>query len=385
MWSSNRRRLLADQRDFRKWAKPELPPRRKSFILDGDCKVARLDGSDASGNMPTETVLNLVDPFQLQIRDPEVESVCLSRKDRSPEGYISSLELQGLGENRSITFDKHCVDHLRIYSVVSGRAMFNNCWIKTVEFGFNSQPTSRSFRGRAEFRECHIETLKLPTKSISHLNFECCTIGQIIAPSSHEESPFNGSISILDCILPEYHPELDPSALQGLRNLRHHLAALHNLPMASLIHAAELRLERRNQDHVTRAISWMYEALSKFGYSTARPMFSLGMALIGFAAIYAGLDGVTTVPPPKDQALVGYRANLSCDGWGGRFDCGILFSLNSMLNPFGIFSTSSPLIARSTLFLIVQMFQGLFSIVCLALLIVALQRRFRLSQSSAGN
>ena len=153
--------------------------------------------------------------------------------------------------------------------------------------------------------------------------------------------------------------------------MRAHMAALENAPMVSRFHQLEQSVERENLGGVDRFLSFGYKILSNYGSSSGKPLvWLLSLLLVTF--FLALLDGGSA-----SGELTGWQTSLQGEEWQAQVERAASLALQATLNPLGIFGTKGAVVAKSGWLACWLFVHGVFSALFIALLILAVRRRFK--------
>jgi hypothetical protein len=167
--------------------------------------------------------------------------------------------------------------------------------------------------------------------------------------------------------------EVDP---QGYRDARQDLLARNNVLAAAVFHSAELALDRRRERFANRFVSWIYELLSDYGNSIARPLVWFFVIILIVGAISAMFDLTMIGVPPHE--LVGWQMILCDPSWIGDVARSVTYALRAVVNPLNIFRTEPLVVSRSPLAAFGLTVLSLFGTLSLGLIVIGIRRRFKL-------
>ena len=165
---------------------------------------------------------------------------------------------------------------------------------------------------------------------------------------------------------------------QDYRNARINLQARGNQQAAGVFHAIEQSLERRSYPvGISRFLSWGYEVMADFGNSIARPIaWFFGLTVTGMGVEYATNDAV---PEQVVAATNGWRGALASPGPAWRLMRSAVLELRYVRDPLAFLSPRGLVASGSVWISSFLVWQSLLSLTALALLIIAVRRRFKLS------
>src|SRR5690348_16419954 len=165
----------------------------------------------------------------------------------------------------------------------SAQLQFQNCAIKEINCRDRDGASSS-----LTLIDCWIGNFNIGPKSLRYLEMKGGGVKRLQTPLPGEGNPFVGSVSIVSPV--KFSPDIENA--QAFRNLRHHLASIHNLEAASVFHSAEMRTLYKEQNGLDKLFNLTYRIFSDYGNSTIRPfilflffaavnclIFSLRMAL----------------------------------------------------------------------------------------------------------
>jgi len=196
-----------------------------------------------------------------------------------------------------------------------------------------------------------------------------------------------GNVRIVRTVF-DRHPQTDRSGgelasleepyPQDYRNARINLQARGNQQAAGVFHAIEQSLERRSYPvGISRFLSWCYEVMADFGNSIARPIaWFFGLTVTGMGVVCATNDAV---PEQVVAATNGWRGALASPGPAWRLMRSAVLELRYVRDPLAFLSPRGIVASGSVWVSSFLVWQSLLSLTALALLIIAVRRRFKLS------
>jgi len=228
--------------------------------------------------------------------------------------------------------------------------------------------------GNYELKDTWVGDFVISWKSIRSLKVEGGGIANINCPIPEGENPFIGSVQFSKVAFAR-KPSRRLTGPQPYRNMRAHMLRLQNAPMAGLFHSLEQAVERHaEQNPVNRGLSWFYQLLSDYGSSPARPLaWLLVLSILTFSVITIA-DGVAV---STDQ--IGWQAELCEPDWGARLKRSALLLGQGTLNPLGIFAAKGLVAAKNGWLAALLLVHGFCGAILVALFILAVRRRFKMS------
>lgn len=250
---------------------------------------------------------------------------------------------------------------------------FRNCRIRHLLL-----ESARTHAGpRLKFVDTFVETLEAKPLSVSELEVNGGGIFNWKIPTTYQENPFMGNVSFRNVYFPRRRRDGLRLGVQAYANLRHHLKSLENWQMADVAHAFELAASREGDIWPNRALSWWYERFSQFGRSALRPLVSI-VVLFSITWMVAFVTGGAVLAHPQSSGVyTGWRATLSQSDTAGIASRALVLAFQGLVNPLSIFGLRSLVVPRSGLLAVWVVLQSILSIVLIALLILAVRRRFR--------
>lgn len=223
---------------------------------------------------------------------------------------------------------------------------------------------------------CWIEQLDILNGGIGSLQVSGGGIYRIFcrAPGTN---PFGGSVHFDRSVYFPRSIEGAPERVQAYRNMRAHMLELENTLMVNRFHTLEQATERRLDRRYTfqRFVSWLYEMLSDYGASALRPLlWFLALLCLTTAILYLS-DGVETVSADEFR---GWQTALIGHSRSAAIHRAVALTMQSTLNPFGIFGPKGLVVARCSALEPWLLFHGLATTVLAALFILAIRRRFKM-------
>lgn len=222
-----------------------------------------------------------------------------------------------------------------------------------------------------------VGTLNINQANLIDMEGGCVLNIEVPAPGG-AINPLTGSIDFLNTFFPKNRKDYLLPGPQPYRNMRHHLRAIENGQMANLFHSAELAVERERDTGVNKFLSYAYQALSDFGSSAFRPIaWWFGIGILSTIIVFSTNGATPTFGADK---YPGWKAMLvadNCDFWTGVTKAAYL-SFSTMLNPLGLMGHRTLLVPSNGWIFIILVFQALLSAILIALMILAIRRRFKM-------
>lgn len=252
---------------------------------------------------------------------------------------------------------------------------FRDCCVSHIEASAREPLT----RLRIKLANTWLGCLWLRPASILSLDVSGGGILDIDCVPPGEKNPFVGSVSFNRVFLPRKKGVYGMPGAQPYRNLRYHLNALQNAPAASFVHSAEQGMERQDERLLNWLFSYLYELLSDYGASPARPIGWLIALWVCLTLTLFMFDGVEVGTKGMDP--VGWQASLIGDDWCNRLLRSVALSVQplSWLGALSSQGRTVQLVAANIWFQGALIFEGILSAVLLALFAFALRRRFRMA------
>lgn len=224
---------------------------------------------------------------------------------------------------------------------------------------------------------CWVRNLALTRLSIGTLDVIGGRIANFDCPMPGQGNPFDGSVTIVGTFVPRTKHGYQVAGAQPYRNMRFHLAAIQNAPASSFFHSAEQAMERDDERGVNWWLNYLYEKLSDYGSSPARPLWFLACLWIATTALLY-CDGVA-VSSIGDGAIGWQKALTGDDVWHQLFRSATL-GIQPISWVGGLTSQGRTVVlaANSVAMQLWLMFSGVFSAILIALFIFAVRRRFRM-------
>lgn len=247
-----------------------------------------------------------------------------------------------------------------------------NCKIKNLLFSTGGADTETKIL----IHNTEIFCIDMNMNSISDIKIINCTVFNIYCPTTYQENPFIGSVSLSGNFFPKSTKDFPLKNAQAYRNLRAHLLALQNTVAADKFHALEQAVERETDTLFNRIVSYVYEGLSDFGGSILRPVVWLLLLTVASVLLIVIIDGA--VRGLDLSVYQGWRAGLLENDTWGRVARAFTLGTQPLYNPLGIFGAKTLLVARSGWIAFWLSFQAFFSAVLVALTILSVRRRFKM-------
>jgi len=222
-----------------------------------------------------------------------------------------------------------------------------------------------------------IGTLNIDQANLIDMVGGCVLNIEVPAPGG-AINPLTGSVDFVNTFFPRNRKDYLLPGPQPYRNMRHHLRAIENGQMANLFHSNELAVERERDTGMNKFLSYAYQALSDFGSSATRPIvWWFGIGLLSAIIIFS-TNGAT--PTFDAHKYPGWKAMLVADNCDFSTNAAkaTYLSFSTMLNPLGLMGHRALLVPSTGWIFIVLVFQALLSAILIALMILAIRRRFKM-------
>lgn len=289
----------------------------------------------------------------------------ISGKRNDYEGVLTHLEMS-VQPRGGLTIENVSIGHWRITKLgVAMDIKNNNIATLYVPEGIHAHLT---------IENTNIGTIKVEHNAVAHLDMRGGCILNLECPPPGTENPFTGSVSLSNVFLPRCTEKYLLEGPQPYRNLRYHLRSLENAQTANLVHAAELAVERKTDTKTNKLLSMLYELFSDFGSSTLRPLVWLGALLVFSALIIYTRDGAVLT----DQMYAGWQSVLQEQNHEGRVLRSAVMALEPVISPLSIFTSKALLVPKDVWMAIWSGFQRIFSVIFIALFVLAVRRRFKM-------
>ncbi len=284
------------------------------------------------------------------------------------ESYLTNLDI-GYHVKGVFKIENVSIKRLTAHSKPT-RMTIKNCdiaWLRV----------NRQTFSNLTIQDSNIGTLELDGgQCLAHYDMRSGSILNVECEPPGPGNPFTGPVSLRTVFLPRDSENYLLKGPQPYRNLRLHLLNLGNVPAASLVHAAELAVEREEEYTKTQKLmSILYQLFSDFGLSAFRPIgWLIALFLVSVILVWA-TDGATLL---EGERYFGWRSILQWEDWLGSLWRALVMSAQPVANPIGIFRGGTLLVPEYTWLAIWLRMQTLFSIILVALFIFAVRRRFKM-------
>ncbi len=192
---------------------------------------------------------------------------------------------------------------------------------------------------------CFIGTLIIKPQPTSTFEMRGGGVLCIDCPSPGEMSPFTGSVFFDNKVFFAKTPNSRLKGPQPYRNMRSHMAALQNTPMANIFHRLEQSTERKMDGYgFARLISALYEYISDYGSSVGRPALYFIALMIFTFVITLCLDGATYASSDEPY---GWQQSLIGSDYEAQLIRSLVITGQATLNPLGVFATKVLLVAKT--------------------------------------
>lgn len=275
--------------------------------------------------------------------------------------------------SHKVAFENLSIKELLIRGAPNSTILIENCRISRLQLGMGGGGNEVNL----VMRKSWVGNLVLYPKSIQHFEMTGGGIFNLECPTPDAENPFTGSVIFArDVFLPRNTKHYLIKGPQPYRNLQAQLMKLENGPAVSFVRAAEQAIEREADTHFNKFLSYLYQWFSDFGSSALRPVLWLVALFVSNALLIYYIDGA--VLKLQAELYAGWEKNLLDTSATGKASRAAFLALQSIVNPFGIFGARAMVVAETGLLNIWLGVSGLFSAVLIALLILALRRRFKM-------
>jgi hypothetical protein len=253
----------------------------------------------------------------------------------------------------------------------SANVAFKNCCIQSIK-------TSPEIVIELQLDNCVLGTLELGRKAIFNLTTQNGWICNINSPPPDGDNPFSGSVTFFKTRFPT---STRYSSLfkgpQQYRNLRAHLEKLQNAPAAMLMRSKELAAERENDYGVAKLFSLTYSLISNYGLSPGRPLlFAILLNLITAVLLFKVDGGALGLP---EESYKGWKSIFLMEGNNiPEVYRSIFLTVQSVINPLGLFLANKIIIAKNHWMEIWLGIQGLLTDGFLLFLVFGIRKRFKL-------
>ena len=236
------------------------------------------------------------------------------------------------------------------------------------EFMSNAVFENTEFKKTCSFQDTIFHAVTSFNNSIFHDSTSFIGAHFSKAPKFHE-TKLHGDTSFRGATFSRTKTDNDYEAYRRLRELMHNMKAslqegeffvyeqrtLRNLQFVGARKKYRLSLEA--------SVSWLYDVICRYGQSIGRPLFWLLFINVGFAGIfYFACDG--SIIHDKITEI-------------GRVPPAIGLTLQNLFNPFGLFGKALPFGYGAPWVVYASIIQSLLSLIIIALVLVAVRRRFR--------
>ena len=225
---------------------------------------------------------------------------------------------------------------------------------------------------------CWIGNLSLERNSFASFRMKGGGILDLSCPTPPGNNPFMGPVRIDRDVFAPSTRDYGLQTAQPYSSLKLHLLNLGNVSAASIFQRAELTFERQDDTPTNKVLGFLYWLGSDYGTSTGRPLLWVAAFYAAASALLISLDAI--LPPDVGELdNLGWRSILTDGGWGGRITRGALYSFQAIFNPLGIFGSRSLLTVSDWWVALVASGLCFLATLSLALFVLALRRRFRIS------
>ena len=352
-------RLIPNQlADFNKWRSKAAPS-----------DYVRISRNDADREKITSSNFNgwATERASKPVIDINISSE--NDRDNSDGEFFLSLVKENNAELRYFT-----IHNAKIEIILDGKSFYHlqiqrcknlelkNCYIKELTIGLVD--------GSISLQNCWIEKLILDGQAKPYTKIADGGILSI----RYRKADISGDFILSNVYMPRYYID-NLTSIQDIRYLQKALIGSNNTLAASVLHSVELSLERKYDDIPNKIFGYIYEISSDYGNSTARPLFWL----LFFFLLSTVYSFTTDCLLQGKDDLKGWESELFSASCVGPIQKSLVYALQSILNPLGIFSAKNLLVVNSHSSLLILSIIGLLGTTALALFIISLRRRFKMS------
>tara|TARA_R110000868_G_scaffold83754_7_gene236575 strand:+ start:2590 stop:3705 length:1116 start_codon:yes stop_codon:yes gene_type:complete len=358
---------------FLKWTRRELPSKNGEERFSTFIKENFPDSHFTDGEIKCEHLAEVQSTVSDWLNRLKNTNVIFDISEVNKKFSVRNVR----GANLALNVSSYCALDLtecefdEVYLAPHRQVKLKNCWIGDL------RAEAKSFSG-AELRDTWVRRLSIKHNSLIGIEVFGGGILDFQCPLPGEPSPFFGPVIFKDVFVPRTRKGFPISGAQTYRNLRHHLTTLQNMPAAQFFHSAEQAIERDDETGLNWLLNYLYENLSDYGASPARPLILLGWLWL-INTLYLMGDGVAI--GGKVAAAVGWQKALYSDGLTGEVLRAVILGaqpiswIGSLISP----GKAVPLIPNSLLMQVWLVVAGMISAVLLALFAFAVRRRFKIT------
>lgn len=352
--------------EFVAWCRAEPPKPRHHFVLKKYVRETTKTVVDFVDEVVRSLTANSTPGITFDDVGGAGEEINFMQTKLRYDREIALLEISSFrGEFSALNL---CINHCTITTGAHPTTIvLNNCMIRTL---YTNQCNS------VTLVNCQIGTLALINASIKNFSMRGGSVLNIECQPPWEKSPFIGSVSMSDVFLPRTPKKYLIKTAQPYRNLRAHLRSLENSHGSSLLHSAELAMERETDTNTNKLLSHLYEQFSDFGSSTLRPIVWLFMFWL-LTSVFLYLTNGAVLASTTD-AYTAWRKMLMSNDSAGEISRAAILSLQQLASPLTILGAKPLVLPRNMWIAAWSVVHSVFSGVLIALFVLAVRRRFKM-------
>ena len=260
------------------------------------------------------------------------------------------------------------IKHLIIDATDADEYLFVGCNISNVLINGSQYPS-------ITFILCNIDNLVLTSTCCNELKIYSSHINNIDCPNPENNPPILKTLHIDELTDICSNATFAKSKQQDIRHLAENSKKVSGVITHKILHIAELKADRKYTLLPNKIISYCYEALSNFGLSPQRSFYWIISISLFTAGLLFFSDGTIMVAGCDTHT---WKDSLCDDSSSSSLLRSITISAQHSINPLNIFSKSHFIGVKSIGVNVWLTFQSIFSLLNLALMILAIRLRFKI-------
>ena len=323
-----------------------------------------------------ETYLHLLRDIKQKINENKTVNLSIDRS--TGENYLSLEKEKGIID-QYVAFNQLYINGIN--EVKIDHCNSRNMTIKSTSVSIRSSIISEL--DLRSSRKLHIENswigvLAISEDDVQEATFYSCKIGCILIAKSHSDKTNLGSVQFKKTSIATRHSESAFYTSEApIRDLYRLMEKSQNSAAAHFFRGLVLRAEHYNETGFMRFVSWFYGFFGNFGLSPGRAVAWIFGTLLFSVFVMGYFEGAYVVDHAshsQDDMSPMWLRELGTNYYA------LILTLQTMLNPFYVFTAKQLVAAKSACGQAFVTFVGFFSLSLYAVLILSIRRRFKVRE-----
>ena len=261
-----------------------------------------------------------------------------------------------------------------------GSLYFEDCWIASLEIEAHASALPVL---RVSLSRCYICDLNIKPNGCTTFSMTKGGIRGLNCPTTSQPSPVTNLFEIDEAVALHQEPKhVAPEQIGGYRDLLFHIRSRSSPLTQQLVNAAVLRLERKGDPGFLRSANFCYWVFSAYNTRPERPLVWMLFSVIICSYVAFALD-LTTITRGCGGQEISWVTTLCDQSVQGKAIRSLVLAVNSLMNPFGVFSDTALIKSRTVSFNFVLIMIGLLNLVWVTLTIFSIKTRFSVKASGS--